>query len=172
LTRVPAHRTANRRVALAEFAALREFASIIQCDLTPNDRIALLQRFLSERLEASSIHPVVARAQAEIHAQLGCTSVANVAVHCNVSDRHLNRLMRDWIGYGPKRYAAVVRFQHSLAQMERAPRSSAASIATESGYFDQSHMSADVARYAGATPGNLMTESVSDFSKTHCDVPF
>jgi hypothetical protein len=33
-------------------------------------------------------------------------------------------------------------------------------------------LTVDVAHYAGATPGRLISESVSDFSKTRCDVPF
>jgi AraC-like DNA-binding protein len=80
--------------------------------------------------------------------------------------------MRDWVGYGPKRYAGIVRFQSTLAQMERAPQLSVASLATEIGYFDQSHLAVEVARYTGATPGRLISERVSDFSKTRCDVPF
>jgi hypothetical protein len=47
-----------------------------------------------------------------------------------------------------------------------------AMLAAEIGYFDQSRLTVDVARYAGATPGRLISESVSDFSKTRCDVPF
>jgi hypothetical protein len=33
-------------------------------------------------------------------------------------------------------------------------------------------LTVDVARYARATPGRLISERVSDFSKTRCDVPF
>jgi hypothetical protein len=80
--------------------------------------------------------------------------------------------MRDWIGYGPKRYANIVRFQATLAQMDRAPQAPVAALAAHSGYFDQSHLTVDVARYSGATPGSLLSDHVSDFSKTRCDVPF
>ncbi|HEU4655779.1 MAG TPA: helix-turn-helix domain-containing protein [Steroidobacteraceae bacterium] len=172
LTRVPVHHIGRRRVPLAEFDLLHEFVSVSEHALAPDARIALLQRLLSQRLQGSSIHPVVSRALEKIHADRGCVSVADVAVRCDTSERHLSRVMRDWIGYGPKRYAAIVRFQQSLTGMERVPRSSMAAIATETGYFDQSHMYADVSRFAGATPGDLIETGVSDFSKTQCDVPF
>jgi hypothetical protein len=77
--------------------------------------------------------------------------------------------MRLWLGYGPKRYAGIVRFQATLMQMEHAPEQSVALLASESGYFDQAHLTGDVARFAGATPGHLISRGMSDFSKTLCD---
>jgi hypothetical protein len=56
--------------------------------------------------------------------------------------------------------------------MERAPTLPVAMLATDTGYFDQSHLTLDMARFAGTTPRRLMSEHVSDFSKTRCDVPF
>jgi methylphosphotriester-DNA--protein-cysteine methyltransferase len=162
----------DRRAHLSDYGAFRELASIDPAPHTSTEWIATLQDFLIDRLEGTSIHPLVARALAEIHAEHGCVSVADIAVRCGASERHLGRLMRDWVGYGPKRYAGIIRFQSTLAQMERAPQLPVAILATEIGYFDQSHLTVDVARYAGATPGRLISERVSDFSKTRCDVPF
>jgi AraC-like DNA-binding protein len=107
-----------------------------------------------------------------ITAERGATVRVDIAVRCGASERNLGRLMRDWIGYGPKRYAGIVRFQSTLAQMERAPQLPVAMLATQIGYFDQSHLTVEMARYAGATPSRLISEHVSDFSKTRCDVPF
>jgi len=92
-----------------------------------------------------------------------------VAALCGVTARHLHRLMRRWIGYGPKRCASIVRFQSTLAQMQQAPAQPAAALASDVGYFDQAHLSAHVGRFAGATPGHLRSRRVSDFSKTLCD---
>jgi AraC-like DNA-binding protein len=172
LSGVAAHAIVDRRVPLGDYAAFRELASIEPVPRTPTQWIATLQSFLVDRLGGASIHPVVERALAEIHGAHGCVSIADVAARCGASERHLGRLMRDWVGYGPKRYAGIVRFQSTLAQMERAPQLPVAMLATEIGYFDQSHLTVDVARYAGATPGRLISERVSDFSKTRCDVPF
>jgi methylphosphotriester-DNA--protein-cysteine methyltransferase len=83
--------------------------------------------------------------------------------------RHLHRLMREWVGFGAKRLSTIVRFQATLHHMEHSPRESAASLASENGYFDQSHLSVDAARFAGATPRALSSRHVADFSKTRCD---
>jgi AraC-like DNA-binding protein len=166
------HSLLDHRVRLSDYDVFREIAEIDPVPRTSEEWIDRLQDFLIRRLEGTSIHPLVAKALAEIHAQQGCVSIADLARRCETSERHLGRLMRDWIGYGPKRYAGIVRFQSTLARMERTPELPAAMLATDAGYFDQSHLSGDVARYAGATPGRLASEHVSDFSKTRCDVPF
>lgn len=172
LTGAPTHSLVDRRVRFTDCGTLRELASIARAPQAPADWIVSLQTFLISRLAATSVHPLVEKALAEIHSARGDIAIAEVAERCGVSDRHLTRLMRDWIGYGTKRYAGIVRFQATLAQMERAPALPVAALASETGYFDQSHLTVDVARYAGATPGRLISESVPEFSKTRCDVPF
>jgi len=74
--------------------------------------------------------------------------------------------MRIWVGCGPKCFASILRFQATLTEMQDAPAQSGAALATETGYFDQAHLTMDVSRFAGATPRRLR---VSDFSKTRCD---
>jgi AraC-like DNA-binding protein len=172
LSGIAAHSMADRRVRLSDYGAFRELVSIDPVPHTPIEWIAALQDFLIARLEGTSLNPLVARALAEIHAERGCISVAAIAARCGASERHLARAMRGWVGYGTKRYAGIVRFQSTLVQMERAPQLPVAMLATETGYFDQSHLTVDVTRYAGATPARLISERASDFSKTRCDVPF
>lgn len=172
LSGVAVHSIVDRRLALHDCDAFRKLVSIEPAPHKAADWIAVLQSFLIERLAGTSIHPLVAQVLAEVHKERGCIAVSEIAERCGTSERNLARLMRDWIGYGPKKYAGIVRFQATLAQMERAPRMPAAELATEAGYFDQSHLTVEVGRYAGATPGHLISERVSDFSKTRCDVPF
>jgi len=49
------------------------------------------------------------------------------------------------VGYGPKCYANVIRFQATLHGMEQAPRRSTAVLAADNGYFDQAHLAIVVA---------------------------
>jgi hypothetical protein len=45
------------------------------------------------------------------------------------------------------------------------------SVATaeSNGYFDQAHLTLDLARFGGDTPRRLTSSAVADFSKTRCD---
>ena len=152
-------------------AAFRELACEESRLHTPEQCIDVLQRFLIERLRNASVHGVVARALREIEREHGCLRVAEIAARCHVSPRHLNRLMRDWVGYGPKYFANMVRFQATLKQIEDSPTRPAAALASETGYFDQAHLTLDLARFAAATPRQLASSRVADFSKTRCDDP-
>src|SRR5205814_448191 len=107
---------------------------------TPERCIEILQRFLLQRLEHASIHETVATALREIEREHGCVRVPDLAARCRVSPRHLNRLMRNWVGYGAKGYARVIRFQATLHEMNDAPDRTAATLASENGYFDQAHL--------------------------------
>jgi AraC-like DNA-binding protein len=138
---------------------------------TPEAHIDVLQRFLIDRLANVSVHPVITRAVHEIEQSGGCVRVEQLAASCGVSPRHLNRLMRVWVGYGPKILARIVRFQATLEQMKSVPNRSGAALASETGYFDQAHLTVDTGRLAGATPGHLASQCVADFYKTRCEDP-
>lgn len=169
VTEIAAHTTVGRRVSLSSIASCRTLAADQSISSTPAEYIAKLQRFLIERLEHAQVHDVIARAMATIERTRGCQRIPDIAAQCGVSPRHLNRLMRLWIGYGPKRFASVVRFQTTLKEMALAPTRPGAELAAENGYFDQAHLTLDLARFTGDTPRHLASNRVSEFSKTRCD---
>jgi AraC-like DNA-binding protein len=170
LSGIPAHLLVGRRVRLNQTAAFDALVSQDCGPYTPERCIDVLQRYLLQRLEQASLHSAVAAALREIEREHGCVRVADVAAHCGVSSRHLSRLMRVWVGYGPKCYANIVRFQRTLHGMvDLHGHTAAAALASDNGYFDQAHLTLDVARFAGATPGRLASAAVADFSKTRCD---
>jgi AraC-like DNA-binding protein len=168
LTGIPANTIVGRRVRVSGLVSAA-LVSAQREGLTPMQHIDVLQRLLIERLTNASVHAVVARAVDTIDRTRGCVRVGEVAAASGVSPRHLNRLMCLWIGYGPKRLCRIVRFQTTLHQMEEAPRRSGAALASEAGYFDQAHLTVDVARFAGTTPRHLTSRCAADFYKTRCD---
>ena len=167
LSAIAADSLVDRRIGLGSAAS---FWDLVRAELrprTPAQYTAALERFLIDRLKSATVHDVVTAALRELERQHGCLQVAELAARCGVSPRHLNRLMRLWVGYGAKRLANVIRFQATLHQLEQSPRQSA--LASENGFFDQSHLAVDVGRFASATPGDLSSRFVADLSKTRCD---
>jgi hypothetical protein len=168
LTGISSDSVVGRRVELSvsKYPAL----ATTECGAhAPELCIDVLQRFLIERLSNAAVHATVSTAVHEIERTHGLSPVSDVAARCGVTARHLNRLMRLWVGYGPKRFADVVRFQAALKEIDREPAQPAALLASETGYFDQAHLTLSLGRFAGDTPRKLATTSVSDFSKTRCD---
>ena len=171
LSGIAADRTVGRRIGASTIDAFRELIEEDPAPQTPAQYIDALQRCLIGRLRNASVNSVVAQALREIERNPACPRVGDIAARCHVSPRHLNRLMRIWVGYGPKRLARVVRFQTTLEQIEQSPTQSGAALASRAGYFDQAHLTSDLARFAGATPRHLALRCVADFSKTRCDGP-
>lgn len=169
LSGIPAHTTVNRRIHLNASAAFRDLVEVDNVPHNPIEYIELLERFLIERLRSACVHATVASAVREIEREHGLSRVSDVASRCGVSPRHLNRLMRLWAGYGTKCFATIVRFQTTLQAIENAPTRSAAMLASDTGYFDQAHLTLELGRFAGETPRRLASGPVSDFSKTRCD---
>jgi hypothetical protein len=168
LSGIPAHATIGRHLPLGAHPQFRELVASEATPQTPLEYIDALQRFLIERVANASMHASVATAIQEIERERGLARISDVAARCGVSARHLNRLMRIWVGYSTKSFANVVRFQTTLMEIDHAPAQSGALLASGAGYFDQAHLTLDVARFAGATPKRLASTSVSDFSKTRC----
>ncbi|MGI5324109.1 helix-turn-helix domain-containing protein [Actinomadura nitritigenes] len=75
--------------------------------------------------------------------------VAALARRLAVSERHLRDLFTDRVGLPPKRFARIQRVRTVLA---RAGSAQWAGLASDTGYYDQSHMTADFHALMGVSP--------------------
>ncbi len=89
-----------------------------------------------------------------------------------ISERQLHRRFLAAIGYGPKMFQSVLRFQRLLkTARETSAEQSLADLAASAGYADQAHMTRDVHRFADIRPTMLLrsaesTLQMSDLFKT------
>lgn len=134
-----------------------------------DDHFDALEDLLLTRLSGRALHPCVEKALALIEESGGQVRIAELARQCRLSARRLTHLLSTWVGLPPKTLARVTRFQRFLEQMETAPSETSASRAVDLGYFDQAHLTREVAEFCGATPGRLSPRHVADFSKTRCE---
>ncbi|GAA2644537.1 hypothetical protein GCM10009864_02940 [Streptomyces lunalinharesii] len=75
--------------------------------------------------------------------------VGALAPRLSVSERHLRTLFTDQVGLSPKRFARIQRVRRVLAG---AGSAGWARLASDAGYYDQSHMTADFHHLMGASP--------------------
>jgi AraC-like DNA-binding protein len=94
------------------------------------------------------------RCAAAVDAAHGVVRVRDVARQAGVSVRTLERAFHENVGLRPKTFIRNVRFQHVLARLD-SPGSitSLAALASDCGYFDQSHLIKDFRALAGRLPG-------------------
>ncbi len=80
----------------------------------------------------------------------GRVRVDRLAAKIRSGRKRLWSRFRSQVGLTPKRAAQLVRFDHAADRLGSGH--SAARVAAESGYVDQSHLHRDVMAFAGVTP--------------------
>ncbi|RJL24000.1 helix-turn-helix domain-containing protein [Bailinhaonella thermotolerans] len=81
--------------------------------------------------------------------------VPAVARHLAVSERHLRTVFADAIGLSPKHFERIERVRQALLLAhDQGPRW--ADLAAATGYYDQSHMTAEFRTLMGVTPGAFL----------------
>lgn len=89
-----------------------------------------------------------------------------------LSSRQIQRHFITAVGYGPKLFQSVLRFQRLLNEAHGSGgRRTLADLAANAGYSDQSHMTREFQRFANCPPASLLrsvssTLSMSDLFKT------
>ena len=116
-----------------------------------DDRFAIAEAALAGRHEAGpAVDPEVAFAWRQMVTSLGQVRIDRLAAEIGWSRKRLWSRFRSQIGLTPKRAAQLVRFDHTAHRL--ASGQSAARVAAEVGYVDQSHLHRDVSAFAGMTP--------------------
>ncbi|MFG3054556.1 helix-turn-helix domain-containing protein [Kitasatospora sp. NPDC048239] len=116
------------------------------------DRFLIAEAALARRHEAGRpVAPEVAFAWGRMLAARGAVRVELLATEVGWSRKRLWSRFRSQIGLTPKQAARLVRFDHAAHRL--AAGHSAALVAAETGYADQSHLHREVLDFAGVTPG-------------------
>lgn len=121
------------------------------------ERFALTDALLARRHRAGRpVDPEVAWAWRRIAGTRGLVGVDALAAEVGWSRKRLWSRFRSQVGLPPKHAAKLVRFDHAAHRLVAGD--SAAQVATDTGYADQSHLHRDVAAFAGATPATVAGE--------------
>lgn len=108
---------------------------------------------LAKRLSESAAPDPVVRASVEWLAQRPAGRIDHLARIIGLGERQLHRRFREAVGYAPKTFQRIMRFQRLL--LAASAREELASAATEAGYADQAHMCREVRALAGEPMSDL-----------------
>jgi AraC-like DNA-binding protein len=115
------------------------------------DRFAIAEAALARRVDLGRVaDPEGAFVWQQMVMSRGRARVERLATEVGWSRKRLWSRFRSQVGLTPKRAAQLVRFDHAAHRL--AAGQSAASVAADSGYVDQSHLHRDVVAFAGVTP--------------------
>ena len=148
---VPVSETADGAVELGELwgtdgLVLRERLLLAPTD---DDRLAIVERFLLDRIGIGEARPFIATAA---HAIGAGTSLARTAAAIGLSERRLALHFRAAVGLPPARFRRVRRLQRLLGAVGSEDRRDWARLAQEHGFYDQAHLVNDFRDLTGITP--------------------
>lgn len=163
---LPAGELANADLPAADL--LGSFAEEVRERLMAADgwprRFAVLDGLLSRRLAEGPgrVPAEVTHGWRRLLATGGTLTVPELAREVGWSPRYLSRRFGEEIGLTPKLAARVVRFDRArrLLQQRAAtgPAGTLATLAADTGYYDQAHLAREFGQFAGCAPSRWLRE--------------
>lgn len=137
--------------------------------------VAVVEEHLISRLLTATVDLKKIQTAAQmLYLQKGQFRMAELAEHCNLSARAVQRQFRDMIGVSPKLLARAIRFEEIRKRLMFAPDQSLTALAHDFGYTDQAHFIHDFRGFADRTPGEFAREmrAIQDLFRDHDNVVF
>ena len=121
-------------------------------------RTKILSAEIARRLLAARSLPPdsVVAAAARIAARRGRVSIGTLASQLGVSRQHLARTFAQHVGLSPKMLARIVRARGVVDVVRETTDVDWVSLALDAGYYDQSHLIADIRELTGLSPGSWL----------------
>jgi len=155
---VPVSELLDRRVPLAEFwphKLVQRLRERLDRSNSRGEAMLALEDLVQERLaDAPRPDALVAAKVLEIVRRVPAQprSAGDLARLAGISERQLRRRFVAAIGYGPKMFERVTRFQHFRRLASLTPGRGLASLAADAGYADQAHLSRECMKLSGNPP--------------------
>lgn len=119
----------------------------------PGDKFDILKDALLQKVpEAVEHHPAVASALRSFAKMPHRVSIAAAAERADLSRKKFIQVFSRQVGFRPKLYLRIVRFQRVLSQIARASAVDWSDVAEDNGYYDQSHFIRDFGDFSGLSP--------------------
>jgi len=127
-------------------------------DLPRRVALEVIQRVFLRRLDAAVGPDETVSAAVDRLRREPTTGVRELSTGLGVSSRQLLRRFSDRVGYGPRTFGRVARFQRFLSTAEqlRNDDRSLADLALQTGYADQAHLSRECRDLGGLPPLRLL----------------
>ena len=153
---VGAQELTDRHVGLSDIWGAH--AAILRQQLleapTPAAKLALLEReFLARWRPRPLVHPAISFALRGLRTAPTDLRIAQLQSSTGYSPRRFTTLFTDAVGLTPKLYSRINRLRGVVERIARGGELAWADLASEYGYYDQSHLTRDFREFSGVTPG-------------------
>ena len=122
---------------------------------SPEARLGILEDCLAVDLLArparpgTALHPAVEFALEQFACNANSLSVADVARKTGWSERRFSQIFREQIGFPPKVWCRLQRFQRAVQQLRSGADVPWTELAVECGFYDQAHLANEFRAFSG-----------------------
>jgi transcriptional regulator GlxA family with amidase domain len=128
---------------------------------TFSERIRVAEEYLLPFAIRATPRSLVMKTAQYMSREHGAVRIEELAYSSGLSLRHYERRFAEEIGFTPKLFARITRFQTAIDQKRLAPSQSWLTVAHRLGYFDQMHMIRDFQNLGGNLPSEIF-EQIGD----------
>jgi AraC-like DNA-binding protein len=137
--------------------AMNDLRTAILEEPSVDAKFHLLEKFLRERLTVPDRRDGIRYALRRLSERPDVGRMADLAEEVGISQKHFIALFRSQVGLTPKKFCRVRRFHKALQEIETSCALDWAGIATNTGYYDQSHFIRDFHSFSGMNPSAYLT---------------
>lgn len=124
-----------------------------------SNRIEVFNEFLSGfPLNKNNDYQIVFSAIKSISASSGLLNISELAKKIGYSDRYLRGKFEEYIGFSPKQFCQIVKFQNCLHKLLFEEDKDLLDLIYDYGYYDQAHFIRGFKKYAYFTPGQYKNQ--------------
>lgn len=137
------------------------FIDFVKNCLLENDIKSLVEEmniYLFKKLRTSSNpikEKIAAHAVQYILTEKAASNLDKLVKDCNISNRYLQKIFLEKIGFSPKFFIRIARFQHALHHLINCSNGSLTTLAYQSGYYDQAHFIREFKEFTGLFPSQF-----------------
>jgi AraC-like DNA-binding protein len=121
---------------------------------TPAAKFAVLEdEFRAHLRPQRFVHPAISFALRGMQTAPTDLRIAQIQTSTGYSPRRFTTLFTDAVGLTPKLYSRINRLRSVVERVAQGGELAWADLASEYGYYDQSHLTRDFREFSGVTPG-------------------
>ncbi|MCE7043154.1 helix-turn-helix domain-containing protein [Dyadobacter sp. CY312] len=122
-------------------------------------RIALIEDFLLKKMaDFKPANSNALQAVRLIQQGNGDMPVRVILSSLQISERKLERVFQEYVGYSPKKFAGITRIQYFLKLLRQNRPANYTGLVYEAGFFDQAHLIRTMKNISGLTPGEYLDQ--------------
>jgi AraC-like DNA-binding protein len=122
----------------------------------PDAQVDAIEGVLRDMMRPTGLHPAVTFALRAFNRVPITTNIGAVTDAIGMSAKRFIERFKAQVGFSPKRYCRVRRFQRAVAHAHQGEHVDWAQVALDCGYYDQAHFIHEFRAFSGLTPTDYL----------------